>query len=51
MGMEREFVFIDCVDWWEMYQLPWLQNIEDCDGYIADELAELVVGIAHSFDF
>ena len=51
VGMKKEFVFMDCVDWWGMYQLPWLQNTEDCDGFIADELAEPTVGITHSFDF
>ncbi|XP_028777821.1 ethylene-responsive transcription factor TINY-like [Neltuma alba] len=35
----NEFVFMDSLsDGW-MDQSPWLQSMEDCDGYIADQLA------------
>lgn len=44
----QEFVFVDSLsDGW-MYQPPWLQSMEDCNSYVADQLAE--GGIINNLD-
>ncbi|KAJ7958813.1 Dehydration responsive element binding transcription factor [Quillaja saponaria] len=45
----KEFVFVDSADGW-MYPPPWLQSIEDCNGYVVDQLAVPECVISSSFD-
>ncbi|KAK4274272.1 hypothetical protein QN277_017521 [Acacia crassicarpa] len=33
----KEFVYVDSEEGW-IYEPPWLQSMEDCDGYVADQL-------------
>lgn len=48
--LRKEFVFVDSVcDGW-MYQPPWLQSMEDCNRYVADQLAVTESGIMNSLD-
>ncbi|KAJ7965942.1 Dehydration responsive element binding transcription factor [Quillaja saponaria] len=45
----KEFVFVDSLDGW-MYPPPWLQSVEDSDGYLGDQLAVPEYMIPSSFD-
>lgn len=48
--LRKEFVFVDSLsDGW-MYQPPWLLSMEDCDGFVADQLAVPQSGIIDSLD-
>ena len=46
----KEVVLMDSMDAWGIYQAPWFQSMEDCDGYVNDQLKVPEIGIADSFN-
>ncbi|XP_042942873.1 dehydration-responsive element-binding protein 3-like [Carya illinoinensis] len=45
----NEFVFVDSMDGWEVFSLPWLQSVED-GGYACDQMAVPKNGALNSFE-
>ena len=46
----KKFLLVDSMDASGIYQPPWSQSMEDCDGYVAVQLKIPKIGIADSFN-